>query len=60
MDLPELTPEEQAALDFPDDAVEHWMRGEKFDTKLGTWRDLEQENSKLEAEIERLQEGRLK
>ena len=30
-DLPELTVQEQAALDsIPDDAVKHWWQGEKW------------------------------
>jgi len=38
--LPELTEEERAALDaMPDDAVEHWMRGEKWDFETKEWID---------------------
>jgi len=37
-DLPELTPEERAAMDaIPRDAVRHWLRGERFDFEFKQW-----------------------
>ena len=36
--LPELTDEDKAALEsIPDDAVSHWLDGEKWDFKTKTW-----------------------
>jgi hypothetical protein len=45
MGLPELTTEEKAALDqIPDDAVDHWLKGEKWDFKTKQWTTPETPN----------------
>ena len=37
-ELPKLTDKEKAALDeIPDDAVSHWLNGEKWDFKAKAW-----------------------
>jgi len=45
--LDDLTEDELAALDeIPSDAVDHWNKGELWDSKTKTWKHHENESRK--------------